>query len=42
MNNKRDHTRYIYWFLKLNSPNAGNEALDESLLAKFSEHGWPI
>jgi hypothetical protein len=39
---KRDFARYLFWFLKLNSLNAGNEAFEESLLAKFREHGWPI
>ena len=39
---KRDYARYLFWFLKLNSLNAGNEAFEESLLAKFREHGWPI
>ncbi|HSG36623.1 MAG TPA: hypothetical protein VLA27_04215 [Paracoccaceae bacterium] len=39
---KRDYARYLYWFLKLNSLNAGNEAFEENLLTKFRQHGWPI
>jgi hypothetical protein len=39
---KRDYARYLFWFLELNSLNAGNEAFEEGLLAKFREHGWPI
>ena len=39
---KPDFSRYLYWFLKLNSLNAGHEDFEENILAKFRQHGWPI
>lgn len=37
-----DFARYLYWYLKLNSLNAGAPEFEDEVLATFRAHGWPI